>query len=685
MTPLNPKIIALLRVSGDKQDVLRQRNDIERLRKTFGATIIRTVELVGVSGTETLNSEEVQRIITELGDPNMDGIGISSLDRLFRPGRHYGQWKILDYFVDAKKCIWTAREGYIDPSTEQGYDICMSAGTRAGAEWRRIRQSSMDQRRDLAELGIIPHGTPKFGWDAIGRKQTGVAREGKWVLNEKEAPIARQMFLWRRSGMATYQVALRLNQEGIRNKRGSRGQAPKEWSRTTVLQVLKSTDYIGKHTFRGIVIPVPRIVDDELFYSVQAMMEESGKRWVGRPSSEYLLRSFLWCGLCGHRCIGSRMGSCKRRKRYYVCSNRDDKPPERRRCNLSGIATTVLENGAWNEIWRMLKNPKLLYEMGREILDAQARPHEAALKTMEREIVRLTQREKNLSRSMKDAASDKEFDELREERLAVRNRLAMLERESRETNKVVSMPAYNVLDAYVRTIMGGHEPETYGERRSILEGLRDLRMVYANGELNITGQVPLPEIQSASDKHTQNCQCGIRLDSAVTRIQRGYCGLRQPGWPDREKAESSERNNRYVQRVCLRGSRDAARTHWDHEIAAAVGSQRGSSELAGRVARIRDSAWRNRDKAKRLRSGPASARLRDGEGRAIDRDHSGTRCSAQICRNRVVETAISGITRLRGDHEPGGITCSSPLTARRSRHTHRGVSGSRGHCRAGKG
>ena len=510
MTQLNPKLIALLRVSGDQQDVLRQRSDIERIQKRFGAAIVRTVELVGVSGTETLNDEQVQRIIAELNDPAIDGVALSSLDRLFRPGKRYGQWRVLDEFVDAKKCIWTEREGFLDPDTEQGYDACMSAGTRAGSEWRRIRQMSMDQKRRLAEKGIIPHGMPKFGWDIKGRKQTGVRRAGHRVINEQEAAWALQMFLWRRSGMATYAVALKMNQEGIRNKYGCNGKKPAEWSRDTVIQLLKSTDYIGKHYYDGIMIPVPRIVDDELFYEVQAMMEESGKRWVGRPSKNYLLRSFLWCEACDHRCIGFRNGATRRgleRKRTYICGWRSNKPPMKRLCLPTwSIDRDATEKSVWSAIWGILKNPELLYEMGREILDAETRPHQASLKKMEQEIVRLTQREKNLSRSMKDAASDEEFDELRAERLKVRNRLATLEREIRETNKVTSMPAFSILDATVRTITEGKEPTTYDERRDILEGLRDLKMVYGKGVVNITGIVPLPEIQSGSNTFAHNSE-----------------------------------------------------------------------------------------------------------------------------------------------------------------------------------
>src|SRR5262245_38746575 len=86
---------------------------------------------------------------------------------------------------------------------------------RAGSEWREIARRSRDGKRELAQLGILPHSSAKFGWDIIGRKQSGSARQGHAVLNEKEASVAREIFQWRRTGMATYSIAKRLNDDGI--------------------------------------------------------------------------------------------------------------------------------------------------------------------------------------------------------------------------------------------------------------------------------------------------------------------------------------------------------------------------------------------------------------------------------------------------------------------------------------
>ena len=151
--------------------------------------------MIGVSGTATLDNEQVQKILAELQDPNIQGIAISSLDRLFRPGKRWSQWAILDYFADANKVIYSHREGLIDPNTDEGYEKCLSAGGRAGAEWRILKQRTADGKMEKAQEGYLPYGNARYGYNVVGRKQTGIIGRGKAVINEQEAPGERSLQL----------------------------------------------------------------------------------------------------------------------------------------------------------------------------------------------------------------------------------------------------------------------------------------------------------------------------------------------------------------------------------------------------------------------------------------------------------------------------------------------------------
>jgi len=66
---MKKRIIALLRVSTDAQDVARQRADLERLKAKFGLSVNRVLELVGVSRTATLDNAQIQQLLADLERP----------------------------------------------------------------------------------------------------------------------------------------------------------------------------------------------------------------------------------------------------------------------------------------------------------------------------------------------------------------------------------------------------------------------------------------------------------------------------------------------------------------------------------------------------------------------------------------------------------------------------------------
>ena len=96
LNPASIDVIGLLRVSTDVQDVARQRTALQRIAKRFNLRFVFIVELVGVSGTATLENEDVQKILAAIRQPGIRGLAVYALDRLFRPGRRLGQFAIVD-------------------------------------------------------------------------------------------------------------------------------------------------------------------------------------------------------------------------------------------------------------------------------------------------------------------------------------------------------------------------------------------------------------------------------------------------------------------------------------------------------------------------------------------------------------------------------------------------------------
>jgi site-specific DNA recombinase len=182
------KALALIRVSGDRQDVARQRGDIEKLKKRHDLAIIRTLELVGVSRTTTLTNEQVTQVLREVEQPGIDGLAASAVDRIFRPkkGSHFG---ILDGLQEAHRTLWTVRDGVMDLSTDEGWERAMTAGVRAGSELREIRRRCMDGKAEKRAEGRHVNGNQSLP-DGLRFD----ARSGQWSYDEGKADKIRAAY-----------------------------------------------------------------------------------------------------------------------------------------------------------------------------------------------------------------------------------------------------------------------------------------------------------------------------------------------------------------------------------------------------------------------------------------------------------------------------------------------------------
>jgi DNA invertase Pin-like site-specific DNA recombinase len=357
----NKSAIALLRVSTDKQDVARQRSDIERVKRTYQLDIARTLELVGVSGTATLDHAGVQRVLADLGQPDVGGIAISSLDRLFRPGKRYGQFAILDRFVDAGKVIWSAREGLVDPTTDEGYDKCISAGGRAGAEWRELRRRTREGKEVYRLKGLHPDGKNKLPRgvlytvprDADGRK----IGDGKWSYDPVELLRARKGYSLLFAGWSYRAIAKELG--------GWTARGIHTWLGNPLWHGIRRYEPRGerKEPLEIRVIPeVDAAIDAVMWQKAQAILTTRSKEWgLSRRPPRFLLTGLLRCAVCGKPLYGRSGRKGITRFEYYQCSS--GKNGARFKCGVKASSHDALDRAVEKVVADYLLDTKVLLRL----------------------------------------------------------------------------------------------------------------------------------------------------------------------------------------------------------------------------------------------------------------------------------------------------------------------------------
>jgi hypothetical protein len=112
------------RVSSDKQELRRQAADLKRNRAQYSLEAVRTFS-VKVSGTKVMSNSDVRRMYAEMSDPNIDGISVSAIDRIFRPKDFAQISEVLQFFHTHKKVIVSTVEGVVEPWTPNGWMTCM--------------------------------------------------------------------------------------------------------------------------------------------------------------------------------------------------------------------------------------------------------------------------------------------------------------------------------------------------------------------------------------------------------------------------------------------------------------------------------------------------------------------------------------------------------------------------------
>ena len=173
-------------------------------------------------------------------------------------------------------------------------------------------------------------------------------------MNEEEAAIVREIYERYASGETKAEIIRDLKQRRVKTSLG------KEFSPNSLSHLLSNKRYIGVYLYKGKETPggMPRILDDDLFYRVQSMMNKN-KNAPARThgEGEYLLTTKLFCGHCKEMMVGyggtSKTG---RQYHYYMCKN-----ARRKKCGKKIVSKSYIEDRVVNECLKMLTEEKIRF------------------------------------------------------------------------------------------------------------------------------------------------------------------------------------------------------------------------------------------------------------------------------------------------------------------------------------
>ena len=375
------------RVSTSNQEnegtIETQLSAVNSFAEKNGYTIVKQYIDNGWSG-DSLARPALDQLRMDAKKKNWDAVLIYDPDRLARRGA----WQ--EVVIEELKELEIDVLFVTIPQPKTDEDIIMYKMRGVFTEYERMKikeRFRLGKVRKAKEGHIIVSEGP-YGYTFIlkkGKKGDADFRQGYYEINEREAQVVRMIFSWvDKEGLKLRGIIKRLKELGIPPRKNKR----EVWSTSTLSTLLRNRTYIGeghygasyatvpinptkkdgykkvKKTSRRmkpesewIIIPTPKILEEDLFFRVGERLKSNFLLSSRNTKNEYLLAGKIWCA-CGKRRAGE--GPKCGKYLYYRCTDRIKSFPLPPNCKEKGLSARILDPLIWKKITELMTSPELL-------------------------------------------------------------------------------------------------------------------------------------------------------------------------------------------------------------------------------------------------------------------------------------------------------------------------------------
>lgn len=362
------------------------------------------------SGSELAGRAELQRLLKLVADGGVDIVLVWKIDRLSRSLSDL--LGLFDRFNRHGVGFASMKED-LDFTGPIGRLIYQVFGALAEFERETIKMRTEEGRRASALAGNYTGTVAPYGFVSVpnpggkGRKLQPVP---------EEAEVVRQIFRWFVYDRWNPQrIAEELNRLGVPKGKANRGIKQTKWREYTVRIMLGSEEYRGifitnryrlvqkkprRHEERPkdewIVVRMPAIIDDMLFYMAQERLQRTRRKPdAGGGKEQYMLRGKLVEIPTGRGFVGyvATKGTKNYRRKQYIDADGVRHPS-------MSIAARPLEEFVWQHIEKAIGQPEAFLRLHRQTVELgaekdkiveQLRFYEDQLSDMNRRIERVNE------------------------------------------------------------------------------------------------------------------------------------------------------------------------------------------------------------------------------------------------------------------------------------------------------
>lgn len=338
-----------VRVSTDDQakhgySLSEQREACRKRAESLNASNIIDYADEGISGS-LLDRPGLNSLREAVKNRQLDLIIVRDPDRLSRKLAH--QLLITEELEKAG-----VRLEFLDfdwKDTPEGRLFYSIRGAISEFEREKIRDRMVRGKNQKARQGGIPIGFYTFGYDYD-------SETGKVNINSNESSVVGDIFRWfTTEDIGMNGIARRLNDAGIPTRKG-RG----IWHRNVIRQILVNPAFKGQWRYKEYTIPVPALVDSEVWDKAQLKLKEARRLWSGISRNQYLLSGIISCSDCGGTMTGVYTNWWHKKERRYTC-RKSSQGAKNIGCNpMKAIPANLIEDAVWEQVCTWLNDPDTL-------------------------------------------------------------------------------------------------------------------------------------------------------------------------------------------------------------------------------------------------------------------------------------------------------------------------------------
>ena len=208
-------------------------------------------------------------------------------------------------------------------------------------------------------------------------------------MDETVAAFVREMYERYAAGEKAAEIVRDLNNRKLTTSKG------KPFNQNSIGRILRNKRYIGTYIYQGQETPggMPRILEDDLFYRVQAMLDKNKAAPArSRGKEEYLLTTKLFCGHCREMMIGySGTGKLGKQYHYYICKN-----ARKKQCDKKIIQKEIIEDKVVEACAKLLTDENMVYIAQQVALACNEGSDAVPVKALKKQIAELDRVIENL-------------------------------------------------------------------------------------------------------------------------------------------------------------------------------------------------------------------------------------------------------------------------------------------------